>query len=256
MTSPRTARDTGRNAREGRGPDGPVLGVAVPAAGSGSRMGGRRKPFLPLAGKPLLSHALAPFLAHPRVRSVVVALHPEDHRDPPGWLTALDPRIRIVPGGATRVHSVSAAVDALSPDVSWVMVHDGARPLVTGSIVERCARAAYSGRAAIAGWPVTDTIKELGTGRRIRSTPERARLWAAQTPQVFPRAKLAAACSRALEARLPATDDAEIYARYGGPVEVVEGAPWNLKVTRPEDLAVAEALLRGHVTAGPPRGRG
>ena len=136
--------------------------MAVPAAGSGTRMGGRRKPFLPLAGQPLLRHALAPFLAHPRVRSVVVALHPEDHRDPPVWLVKLDPRIRTVSGGATRVHSVSAAVDALSPEVSWVMVHDGARPLVTDTIVERCARAAQSGRAALAGWPVTDTIKEVG----------------------------------------------------------------------------------------------
>ena len=136
--------------------------MAVPAAGTGNRMGGRRKPFIPLAGQPLLRHALAPFLAHPWVRSVVVALHPEDHRAPPVWLRELDPRIRIVSGGATRVHSVSTAVDALFPEVSWVMVHDGARPLVTDTIVERCARAAYSGRAALAGWPVTDTIKEVG----------------------------------------------------------------------------------------------
>ena len=230
--------------------------MAVPAAGSGTRMGGRRKPFLPLAGRPLLRHALAPFLAHPRVRSVVVALHPEDHRDPPVWLVKLDPRIRTVSGGATRVHSVSAAVDALSPEVSWVMVHDGARPLVTDTIVERCARAAQSGRAALAGWPVTDTIKEVGNRRRVRSTPERSRLWAAQTPQVFPRRELASACSRALEARFPATDDAEIFARYAGAVDVVEGAPWNLKVTRPEDLAVAEALLRERGRAEPPRDRG
>ena len=219
-------------------------------------MGGRRKPFLPLAGKPLLRHALAPFLAHPWVRSVVVALHPEDHRDPPGWLTELDPRIRIVSGGASRVHSVSAAVDALAPEASWVMVHDAARPLVTETIVERCAQAAYSGRAALAGWPVTDTIKEIGSRRRVRSTPERSKLWAAQTPQVFPRRELAAASSRALEDRFPATDDAEIFARYGGAVDIVEGAPWNLKVTRLEDIAVAEALLRERWRAEPPRGRG
>ncbi|MDE0394493.1 MAG: 2-C-methyl-D-erythritol 4-phosphate cytidylyltransferase [Gammaproteobacteria bacterium] len=229
--------------------------MAVPAAGTGTRMGGRRKPFIPLAGQPLLRHALAPFLAHPWVRSVVVALHPEDHRAPPVWLRELDPRIRIVSGGATRVHSVSTAVDALFPEVSWVMVHDGARPLVTDTIVERCARAAYSGRAALAGWPVTDTIKEVGRRRRVRSTPERSRLWAAQTPQVFPRRELAAACSRALEAGFPATDDAEIFARYAGAVDVVEGAPWNLKVTQPEDLAVAEALLRERGRAEPPQGR-
>ena len=221
-----------------------ALGVAVPAAGLGVRMGGRRKAFLTLAGRPLLRHALAPFLAHPWVHSVVVALHPEDHLAPPAWLRDLDPRIRLAPGGETRVHSVGTAVAGLNPEVSWVMVHDGARPLVTPSIVDRCARAALAGRAAVAGWPVTDTVKEIDARREILSTPERARLWAAQTPQVFPRRELAAAYARALDERFHGTDDAEIFARYQGPVHVIEGAPWNLKVTRPEDLIVAEALYR------------
>ncbi len=136
------------------------------------------------------------------------------------------------------------------------MVHDGARPLVTPSIVERCARAAREGRAAVAGWPLTDTVKEVDTRREIRSTPDRARLWAAQTPQVFPRRQLAAAYARALDERFPGTDDAEIFARYEGPVHVVEGAPWNLKVTRAEDLIVAEALFRKLARAETPRDYG
>ena len=219
-------------------------------------MGGRRKPFLTLAGKPLLQHALAPFLAHPWVRSVVVALHPEDHHAPPAWLRELDTRIRLAPGGETRAHSVGAAIAGLAPEVSWVIVHDGARPLVTPSIVDRCARAALAGRAAVAGWPVTDTVKEVDARREIRSTPDRSRLWATQTPQVFPRRQLAAAYARALDEHFPGTDDAEIFARYEGPVHIVEGAPWNLKVTRPEDLIVAEALFRELPRAEAPRGDG
>lgn len=209
-----------------------------------------------LAGRPLLRHALAPFLAHPWVRSIVVALHPEDHRAPPDWLRELAPRVQLSLGGETRVHSVGAAVDALAPDVSWVMVHDGARPLVTASIVERCARAALAGRATVAGWPLTDTVKEIDARREIRSTPERSKLWAAQTPQVFPRRGLAAAYARALKERFPGTDDAEIFARYQGPVHVVEGAPWNLKVTRPDDLIVAEALYRELPRTGASEGSG
>lgn len=218
------------------------LGVAVPAAGFGSRMGGQRKAFLSLSGASLLRHALAPFLAHPRVRSTVVALHPEDLRSPPPWLRGLEPRVRLVAGGETRLHSVQAALLALDPKVSWVLVHDGARPLVTRAIVDRCVEAALAGEAAAAGWPIADTIKEVDPQREVRATPDRSRLWAAQTPQIFPRRQLTAAYSRALEERLFGTDDAEIYCHYGGSVRMVEGAPWNLKVTHPEDLIAAEAL--------------
>ena len=118
------------------------VGVAVPAAGSGRRMGGVRKAFLELAGEPVLVHALRPFLVHPEVVRVAVALPREDALEPPEWLLSLDPRIRVVAGGASRTESVGNAVRSLPDDVTVVAVHDAARPLVSPEVVARCIEVA------------------------------------------------------------------------------------------------------------------
>jgi 2-C-methyl-D-erythritol 4-phosphate cytidylyltransferase len=219
------------------------VGVAIPAAGSGRRMGGSRKAFLDLLGEPLLLHALRPFLAHPQVFSIGIALAPEDLASPPEWLEALDPRIRLVAGGATRLHSVRSALTALHSDVDVVMVHDAARPLVTREIIDRCLRVAAGGEGAVAGWPSVDTLKEVDPSGRVLSTPERASIWRAQTPQAFPRGAFLAAYQKALDAGADATDDATLFARTGERVRMVEGSAWNLKVTHPEDVRIAEMLL-------------
>ncbi len=205
-------------------------------------MGGQRKAFLTLGGTPLLRHALDPFLEHPQVQSVVVALAQEDADDPPRWLRELDSRVRVVPGGETRRDSVQAALSALATTVEWVLVHDAARPLVTRGIIDRCVQAAEHGEGVVAGWPIADTLKEVGPDHQVVATPDRSRLWRAQTPQAFPRQQLAEAYRQAIEEGVWATDDAEIFARFGGTVRMVEGAPWNLKVTDPEDLVIAEHL--------------
>ncbi len=220
------------------------MGVAIPAAGMGARMGGTRKAFLPLGGEPLLLRSLRPFLVHPRVTCLAVALPPEDAGSPPEWLTGVDDRIRLVPGGATRLHSVRAALAALRPGVEIILVHDAARPLVTTEIIDRCIRVAESGEGAVAGWPAVDTMKEVDPDGRVLSTPDRDALWRAQTPQAFPRGPLLEAYRRAVEEGVPATDDSALFARYGGRVRMVRGSPWNLKITHPEDLDVAELLLR------------
>jgi 2-C-methyl-D-erythritol 4-phosphate cytidylyltransferase len=217
------------------------VGVAVPAAGSGRRMGGARKPFLELAGEPVLLHALRPFLSDPRVVAVVVALGEPEAASPPGWLTGLDPRVRVVSGGDTRAESVRRALAALPEDVDVVAVHDAARPLVTAEVVARCIDVAAAGEGAVAGCPAVDTMKEVEEGRRIVATPDRRRLWHAHTPQVFPAGPL----RRAYQGDLAgATDDASLMERCGLTVRMVDGGPANLKVTRPEDLVVAEAVLR------------
>lgn len=221
------------------------MGVAIPAAGSGQRMGGARKPWLELAGEPVLAHALRPFLADPRVVEVRVALAADDAADPPAWLTGLDARVRVVAGGATRTASVARAVDALPDDLDVVLVHDAARPLVTGELIARVVEAALEGRGAVAGCPATDTLKRVDADRRVVETPDRATLWHAQTPQGFPAAWLRRALGEAgaaggaggLEG---ATDDAALVERLGYPVQMIEGASWNLKVTRPEDVPLAE----------------
>lgn len=210
-------------------------------------MGGRRKPFLELNGAPVLLHALRPFLAHPAVVAVRVALSSEDVAAPPPWLSTLDARVAIVEGGATRAASVKAALDTLPDDVDVVLVHDAARPLVTQDILTRCIEAAAKGDGAVAGWPASDTLKQVDGDRRVVATPDRARLWHAQTPQAFPLELLRRAYARWDGAE--ATDDATLVERAGGRVVMVEGSPTNLKVTRPEDVVIAEALLTMRVPA-------
>ncbi len=223
-------------------PPGVRVGVAVPAAGHGRRMGGARKPFLELAGEPLLAHALRPFLADDRVVAVAVAVSADDVSSARSWVEALDPRIAVVAGGATRSDSVAAAVGRLPEDLQVILVHDAARPLATAGAVDRCVAAAAAGQGAVAGWPATDTLKEVDGDGRIVRTPDRSKVWHAQTPQGFPADVLRSALADP-EARALATDDAALVEAVGLPVVMVEGAPDNLKVTRPEDLPVAEILL-------------
>jgi len=218
------------------------VGVAVPAAGHGRRMGGARKPFLELAGEPLLVHALRPLLADRRVVSVAVAVARDDVASAREWVEALDPRIVVVTGGATRSDSVAAAVEHLPRELDVILVHDAARPLLTSGCVDRCVAMAAAGKGAVAGWPATDTLKEVDGDGRIVRTPDRRRVWHAQTPQGFPADVLRAALADA-GARAVATDDAALVEAAGLPVVMVEGAPDNLKLTRPEDLPVAELLL-------------
>ena len=216
------------------------VGVVIPAAGAGRRMGGRKKPFLALCGEPVLQHALRPFLAYPAVTALRVALPPEDAADCPEWLRDLDPRLELVVGGTSRAASVRAALEAL-PDVDVVLVHDAARPLVTTAIIDRCIGAVRTGTGAVAGRPASDTLKEVDDGRRVLATPDRRRFWHAQTPQAFPADLLRRAYAE-WDGR-EVTDDGALVEMAGGTVVMVEGSITNLKVTCPADLTVAEAFL-------------
>ena len=204
-------------------------------------MGGARKVFLELAGEPVLAHALRPFLADPRVTSVVVALAADDAADPPGWLLALDARVGVVAGGATRTESVRAALEALPAGVDVIAVHDGARPLVAPVTVGAAIDLAAGGVAAVVGCPAVDTIKRVDARGEVVETPERSTLWHAHTPQVFPAALLRDAYA---DASAEGTDDAALVERGGARVAMVDGGRYNLKVTHPGDLVLAEAMLR------------
>ena len=215
--------------------------AVIPAGGSGLRMGGDvRKQYLTLAGEPILLRTLRAFLGHPAVDWVIVALPPRDVHAPP---FPLPEGVIAVPGGAERGDSVRAGLAAVPDAADVVLVHDGARPLVTRAVVDRVLGAAGKGVGAIAAVPVSDTLKRVDSDRAILETVERGGLWRAQTPQGFPRRMLVEAYRRAAEEGVAATDDAALVERYGGRVVVVEGDSRNLKVTRPEDLRVAEALL-------------
>jgi len=230
---------------EGEVQDNPTVGVAIPAAGFGSRMGGVRKPLLLLRGEPILLHSLKPFLDHPQVKSIAIAMGLEDVSDPPSWLEGLDSRIVLVRGGASRGESVWEALQALPEWIDLVAIHDAARPLVTKAIIDRCLQEVEEDRGAVAGWPATDTLKEVDDGNGITATLIRDRVWHAQTPQIFPRDLIFSAYREAVRVGVSNTDDAALVERIGGKVVMVKGSPSNLKITRQEDLSLAEFFLGG-----------
>ena len=214
--------------------------AVIVAGGAGTRLGGPvRKQYLEIGGQPVLLRAIRPFLHHPRISHVVVVLPADDVANPPRWLAGLP--IQVVAGGAERGDSVLHGLLALPEDVTAVLIHDGARPFVSAGVIDRVLDGCAEG-GAIAAVPVTDTIQQVDADGVITGTPDRRALWQAQTPQGFPRAGIVDACRRAREDGVAATDDAGLYARYAGPVRVVMGAYENLKVTRPEDLPIAEAI--------------
>jgi 2-C-methyl-D-erythritol 4-phosphate cytidylyltransferase len=219
----------------------------VLAAGRGERLGHAvPKGFVPLAGRPLLLHALAVMEAVAEIERVVAVVPEgalERYREAvAGAGGALRKLADPVAGGRERQDSMRAGLAALPAGIELVAVHDAARPLVTPGAVRRVIAAARESGAAILAVPVRDTIKRVRDGR-ILETPVRAECWAAQTPQVFRVEILREALAKAdAEGRL-GTDEAELVEALGVAVHVVRGEPENLKVTGPEDLLLAERIL-------------
>ncbi len=152
--------------------------------------------------------------------------------------------IQIIPGGASRTASVFRGLQALPPSAEWVVVHDGARPLVPSELLMETIRTAQRTQAAVAAIPVVPTIKQVRAGW-VAKTLDRNHLWAIQTPQVFRRDLLESAHHRARIRRVTATDDAALVEAMGVKVRIVEGSPRNLKVTTQDDLLMAETLMKG-----------
>ena len=224
----------------------PDVGVVLVAAGLGVRAGpGEPKQFRPIVGVPMLLRALRPFTSHPEVAHVVVALPPAYADRPPDWLGKLrGERVTLVAGGEQRSQSVRAGLGALVPAVAIVLVHDAARPFVSRATIDAVIARARHGVGAVAGLPVSDTVKEIADGNRVARTVPRDRLWRAQTPQGFPRAMIDQAYARLAGGEPASTDDAELCERAGFPIEVVADVPHNLKVTTADDFRIAEALAR------------
>lgn len=219
----------------------------IPAAGKGSRMANSvKKPYLRLAQKPILAHTIQRLEQNTAVDAIFVIVDKDDFSDcrtnvlQPYAFTKVQ---ELVAGGETRQMSVYNGVRALSTDVDFVVVHDGVRPFVTDETISACLTAADECGAAVAAVPVKDTIKISDENAFIVETPVRERLWAVQTPQVFRKSLLEEAHQTAREQQLTATDDAALVEQLGFPVKLVMGNYANLKITTPEDLRVAEALL-------------
>lgn len=219
----------------------------IPAAGQGRRMGAdRAKQFLALDGEPVLVHTLRRFDACPEIDSIVVVL-PEG--DVSGFLQIADKAkirklSRVVPGGAERQDSVARGLKTLNGKVTKiVVVHDGVRPFVTARQISDVVAKASEMGAAILGLPAVDTIKEVD-GEQIVRTMDRSRIVLAQTPQAFRYDVLRAAFDKCRREGWSVTDDASVVERSGHPVAVVSGSPYNIKITRPEDLELARFIRK------------
>lgn len=224
-----------------------IIGVIV-AAGKGVRMGGMLgKQFLPLGGRPILAHTLSGFNESELIDRIIIVLSAGDidyfKTEILSKLT-LSKKIQVVTGGEHRQNSVYNSLLQVRAKDGIVLIHDGVRPFVRSEQIAATVAKARETGACILALPVADTLKRVAEDRRIQSTLERKSVWMAQTPQVFRFSVIWQAHQAARKAGYSGTDDAQLVERLGLPVAIVPGSRSNIKITTPEDLALAEAILR------------
>lgn len=217
-------------------------GAVIVAAGSASRMGGIDKVMAPLGGEPMIVKTVRAFQSCEAIAEIIIVTR-QDLVAPIQELCREMDKVRaVVIGGASRQESVWLGLNAFSGKIQMAAVHDGARPLISWELIDRTVRAANSYGAAAPAIPVKDTIKVERSGL-VESTPDRSRLRAVQTPQVFDFDLLRGALQKAREDGAEVTDDCSAVERLGMKIRLVEGEERNLKVTTPLDLKIAELLL-------------
>jgi 2-C-methyl-D-erythritol 4-phosphate cytidylyltransferase len=220
-------------------------GAVIVAAGSGKRMGAdRNKLWLELAGKSIMAHTVSLFAAHPEIAEVVLVVSEQDYADVEEWLKSEPFRVTLKLGGAERQDSVREGLAALSDRCAYVLVHDAARPFVTGQQISAIIEKVRTDQATIMAVQVKDTIKVVGPTGIVESTPARESLWAVQTPQAFRLSLLRQAHQAALREGKTGTDDAMLVEWLGHPVTVIQGSYENIKITTPDDLWLGEEILR------------
>jgi 2-C-methyl-D-erythritol 4-phosphate cytidylyltransferase len=220
----------------------------IPAAGMGKRMGkATAKQFLPLGDKPMLSHTLLVFQRSSEIDEIIPILSEEDMemclKDVIEAFHITKVRTLVV-GGRERQDSVYNGLKKVEEDASVVLVHDGVRPFVTQAKIRECVEAARQGDCVAVGVPLKDTIKEVDRAGIVCRTLERSRLWAIQTPQAFPLMVLRQAYDESYKKKVFGTDDATLVERAGNNVRVIMGSYENIKITTPEDLILAEEILK------------
>ena len=217
-------------------------GVVIVAAGTASRMGGIDKVMAELKGEPMIARTVRTFQECDAISEIVIVTR-EDLIVPIMHLCRNMSKVKaVVRGGSSRQESVGLGLGALSGNVKLAAVHDGARPLITWQVIDRTVRAANTYGAAAPAIPVKDTIKVV-EGRVVKNTPDRATLFAVQTPQIFDFDILKAALKQAEATGAAVTDDCSAVELMGMSVKIVEGDERNIKVTTPMDLKIAEMLL-------------
>ena len=223
------------------------ISAIIVAGGSGSRMGtATKKQYLKVKGKEILVHTVERFNNMPEIQEVIVVTGKEDITYVEKLLKEdyrLDKVVHIVEGGKERQDSVYNGIKVVNEKAEYLVVHDGARPLITSEVVLRGLSMAYANKASIVAVPVKDTIKIVDKEGKVETTPNRDTLWSIQTPQIFEKELIVRAHEYAKAHRLQATDDSMLVEAIGVPVYIVEGSYSNIKITTPEDLVMAENML-------------
>ncbi|HEX3038322.1 MAG TPA: 2-C-methyl-D-erythritol 4-phosphate cytidylyltransferase [Oscillospiraceae bacterium] len=216
------------------------------AAGSSTRMSCcSSKQFIPLLEVPAIAHSLSAFEKAQLIQEIIVVCRPEDREEMLNIIRQYHiKKVRaVVPGGKTRQQSVSAGILAASEHATYFAIHDGARPLIQPQAIDAVVQDAFLHKASALGTPVKDTIKIIDENGFVVSTPNRASLWAVQTPQVFERELYLSAMKQAEEESADYTDDCQLVEHFGVKVHLCLGEYTNLKLTTQEDIAFAEAIL-------------
>jgi 2-C-methyl-D-erythritol 4-phosphate cytidylyltransferase len=221
----------------------------IVAAGEGKRLGGPvPKSYVPIAGRPLVLRALDRFFSTRSVEKVVLVVAESEIQTCKtliqGDLNLRHRALVLQAGGPSRQESVRRGLERLDRDCEIVAIHDGARPFVSPSLIDRCVDEAARAGAVVLGLPLRDTVKVVSASRWVEATPVRETLREIQTPQVFRRELIVEAHRWAVGQGIEATDDAALVEQMGKPVFVLEGERTNIKITVPEDVSLAEALLR------------
>ncbi len=217
-----------------------MVAAVIPAAGTGSRLGGLPKQMRLLGGAPMLFRTTSIFDQHPAISSIVVVAHPDALEATKKILKPLSKPCNVLPGGATRQESVIAGVGAVEEDVSIVLIHDVARPFVLDRVIGDVIEAVENTGAAAAALPIQDTVR-YGNEGLFTKTASRDGLYAMQTPQGFRRSLLIKAMHQ--NSGYPqATDDVALMQRIGQPVRIVEGDPRNIKITTQSDWEWAQKI--------------
>ncbi len=227
--------------------------LLIPAAGMGRRMGSNRnKLLLTLRSQPIISWTLKAAEASHCISWIGIISQPTDWQDLKEILAdlKLTTHVELIQGGSTRQESVYNGLQALPDSALQVLIHDGARCLATANLFDSCAEALRHCPGLIAAVRVKDTIKVVDENGIIRSTPDRRQLWAAQTPQGFDVNLLKQCHYEGVRQGWEVTDDAALFEKCGLSVQIVEGEETNLKVTTPQDLALAEFILRNREGMG------
>ncbi|MEW6066771.1 MAG: 2-C-methyl-D-erythritol 4-phosphate cytidylyltransferase [Nitrospirota bacterium] len=222
-----------------------MIVAVVPAAGIGKRFGsGANKPFLHLCGKPLIIWSLETLHSVNAVREIIPVLKEEDMEQGRKIFESygFSKIKRISPGGKERQDSVYNGLKLVEDKDCMVIIHDGVRPLIGKDLVEKLIDELKDFDGAVLSVPVKDTIKEA-EDEIVKKTLKRDSLWAIQTPQIFSFRTISGAYEKAIEEGFYATDDAALVEKYGGNIKIVMGSYRNIKITTPEDMAIAEFLL-------------